>query len=107
VTIDRRIDELPEPAAVPRRNGELVFAAPWEGRAFGMVMAMAEAEVFDWEDFRRRLIERIASAGPATPYYESWLAAFEDAVLSRKLVGPPELHTRAEEFRTLERDGAF
>jgi nitrile hydratase accessory protein len=101
------VDDLPEPAAVPRLNGELVFAAPWEARAFGMVMAMAEADAFEWEDFRRRLIERIASAGPATPYYESWLAAFEDGVLTRKLVGRPELDARAEEFRTLEREGVF
>ena len=26
-------------AALPRDNGELVFAAPWEGRAFALAVA--------------------------------------------------------------------
>ena len=30
------------PAALPRRNGELVFEAPWQGRAFGMALAVVE-----------------------------------------------------------------
>ena len=30
------------PSEVPRRNGELVFEAPWESRAFGMVAAYLE-----------------------------------------------------------------
>ena len=30
------------PADVPRRNGELLFAAPWEGRAFGLAAAYVE-----------------------------------------------------------------
>lgn len=28
-------------AALPRRNGELVFEAPWQGRAFGLALALA------------------------------------------------------------------
>ena len=28
------------PAAPPRDNGELVFAAPWESRAFGLALAL-------------------------------------------------------------------
>ena len=31
------------PAAPPRRNGELVFAAPWERRLFGVTMALTSA----------------------------------------------------------------
>ena len=32
------------PAAPPRDNGELVFAAPWEGQAFGVVQRERHAE---------------------------------------------------------------
>jgi hypothetical protein len=71
-----------------------------------MAMAMAEAGVFEWEDFQRRLIDRIQAASDA-PYYESWLGAFEDVVLARKLVRPQELEARAAEFRSLEREGVF
>ena len=41
------------PAAPPRRNGELVFAAPWERQLFGVTMALHERGVFAWGDFRR------------------------------------------------------
>jgi Nitrile hydratase beta subunit len=49
------------PAAPPRSNGELVFAEPWEGRAFGLTMALAERGVLSYETFRAVLIERIAA----------------------------------------------
>jgi len=32
----------------PSRNGELVFQAPWEGRAFGMAVALHDAGLFTW-----------------------------------------------------------
>ena len=35
------------PAAPPRDNGELVFAAPWESRAFGLALALNEAGLID------------------------------------------------------------
>ena len=42
------------PAAPPRSNGELVFGEPWEGRAFGLVMALVDSGRLSYEDFRRR-----------------------------------------------------
>ena len=45
------------PAAPPRRNGELLFGAPWEGRLFGLTMALHRAGVFEWDEFRQLLIE--------------------------------------------------
>ena len=44
------------PADVPRRNGELVFAAPWEGRAFGLAAAYVEATGVGWAAFRTHLV---------------------------------------------------
>ena len=41
--------------ALPRLNGELVFSAPWEGRALGMAIALK-----DGEEFRDRLIIEVA-----------------------------------------------
>mgnify|MGYP000392023945 CR=1 FL=1 len=32
--------DIDGPAAPPRSNGELVFAEPWESRAFGLAMAL-------------------------------------------------------------------
>ncbi|GAA4678417.1 hypothetical protein GCM10023215_09210 [Pseudonocardia yuanmonensis] len=72
------------PAAPPRANGELLFTAPWEARAFGMAVALYESGAFAWPDFQRALIARIA-AWEAAPegewhYYTHWLAALEDVL---------------------------
>jgi nitrile hydratase accessory protein len=66
------------PTAVPRRNGELVFGAPWESRAFGMVAAYLDTTGNSWEHFRPHLIAAIAESPDETPYYESWVHALED-----------------------------
>ena len=59
---------------LPRRNGELVFAEPWESRAFGLAMTLNAGGVFDWEEFRQHLIRAVAehyeSDWPATVIHE-------------------------------------
>jgi nitrile hydratase accessory protein len=74
--VDPRVAGMSGTAALPRSNGELVFGAPWEGRAFAMAIGVVDALGLDWEEFRRRLIAAI-DADPERPYYESWLAALE------------------------------
>lgn len=70
--------DLDGPGAPPRANGELVFAQPWERRVFGVTMALTE-QVFSYDDFRHHLMLRVGEA-PERPYWESWLAALEDAL---------------------------
>jgi nitrile hydratase accessory protein len=88
------------PAAPPRRNGELVFEAPWESRLFGVTLALCGAERLDWQRFRLLLIDEIAaweSAGhpPETwSYYRCWQSALERALASSGLCAPPELDAR-------------
>lgn len=65
------------PFEVPRKNGELVFEAPWESRAFGMVAAYLEASGQPWDHFRPHLIASIAHLPADTPYYEAWVHALE------------------------------
>ena len=90
------------PAAPPRSNGELVFAEPWESRAFGLAVTLHQAGVFEWDTFRTRLIARIAEwesahePGECYSYYRCWLDALEDTVLDHELVGARELHARIE-----------
>ena len=78
------------PAALPRRNGELVFEAPWQGRVFGMALAVVERLGVPWTEFQRRLIAEIA-AHPDAPYYDSWLAALERLVLEHGLATAEQL----------------
>jgi nitrile hydratase accessory protein len=76
--------------ALPRSNGELVFAAPWEGRALAMAIGVVKALDLPWDEFRSRLIDEI-SAHPERPYYESWLAALERLVVERGEVSADRL----------------
>ena len=108
--VDRKIADLTGPAAMPRRNGELVFNQPWEGRAFGMAVGLRDSHVFGWEAFRHRLEREIAAAGLAddgTRYYERWLAAFEHLLVDEGLVSSEELALRTDEYRTGLREEVF
>jgi nitrile hydratase accessory protein len=78
--VQAEIADMHGHGALPRSNGELVFAAPWEGRAMAMAIGVVEALDLAWDEFRTRLIAEI-SADPERPYYESWLQALERLVL--------------------------
>lgn len=82
---------------MPRRNGELVFAEPWESRVFGMTVALHERGLFSWEDFRARLIDAIAHAERSSTewsYYACWQAALEALLDVRALCKADELGRR-------------
>jgi nitrile hydratase accessory protein len=84
--------------APPRSNGELVFAAPWEGRAFALAVAVVKHAGLPWDAFRLRLIAAIASE-PDRPYYESWAAALEALVVGLDLTTPEALDAATPEVR--------
>jgi nitrile hydratase accessory protein len=92
------------PAAPPRANGELVFAEPWEGRAFGLTMALADRGVLAYDAFRDVLIARIAAweadhpVGECFSYYGCWLQALEQVLASEDLVPAEELVARSAAF---------
>lgn len=75
--IDADVGRMTGLAALPRRNGELAFDEPWQGRAFGTAVALVQALGLDWDEFRRRLIAAIADE-PDRPYWDSWVAALAD-----------------------------
>jgi len=86
------------PAALPRRNGELVFEAPWQGRAFGVALAVVERLGLEWRQFQAHLVAEIA-AQPAASYYDCWVAALERLVLQRGIASADELAHAAERVR--------
>jgi nitrile hydratase accessory protein len=87
-------------SAPPRRNGELVFEAPWESRLFGVTLALCQAGRFEWEEFRRLLIAEIGAweaAGDPTAawsYYECWRTAFERVLEAKGLCAAREVDAR-------------
>jgi nitrile hydratase accessory protein len=87
--------------APPRRNGELVFAAPWESRVFGITVALYERGLFAWDDFRERLIAEIARAERSHAewsYYACWQAALETLLHAKGLCPAGALDARADEL---------
>ena len=99
--------------ALPRKNGELVFEAPWQARAFGMAIALAQQGRYAWDDFRRQLIASIAQAehaddeSAATRYYEQWLASLERVLRDKGICAPEELERRTAEFASGARDEVY
>lgn len=110
LSVDRVVAIMEGRAALPRKNGELVFEEPWQGRVFGMAVALHERGLYEWEEFRQGLIAHIALAerrpGPFS-YYEIWLQTFEALLAGKGLVTPAELEETTYQFEFGERDDVF
>ncbi|EGL84004.1 nitrile hydratase beta subunit [Caldalkalibacillus thermarum TA2.A1] len=114
-SVDSKIAYLPESAAPPRKNGELVFEEPWERRSFGMALALYEEKRYtSWDDFRTRLIQEIAKWESSENqdkldwnYYEHWLAALEQLVVETGMIDKHDIDARTKEFLSGERDEFF
>jgi nitrile hydratase accessory protein len=102
---ERLIAHMEGTAALPRQNGELVFNAPWESRAFGMAVALYEQGRYQrWDEFRERLIAEIAAwerrhreQEEPWNYYERWLAALERLLVEKGLLSQEEIELRTAE----------
>lgn len=96
--------DVDEDSAPPRANGELVFAEPWESRAFGMAVTLHDAGLFAWPQFQAALIARIAAweddhpEGECYSYYAQWLGALEDVLAGDGTVFTDEITQRAGEL---------
>jgi nitrile hydratase accessory protein len=84
------------PLAMPRSNGELIFEAPWQSRAFGMAVSLSQAGFFTWERFRGHLAQAIADKGQdgVEEYYLRWLDALEMSLAGSDVLGFQFLHDR-------------
>ena len=104
---DGAISSMTGSEALPRRNGELVFEEPWEGRAFGLAVAMSEGGIYEWAEFRDRFVEETdadENSEVTVAYYRRWVRALERLVVDRGLIAPTELESRAAAFATGELD---
>jgi nitrile hydratase accessory protein len=106
----REIADMTGAVALPRKNGELVFDEAWQGRIFGLTVAMSHDARFEWREFQAQLIAEIAhaeGAGEDTAYYERWLHAFERLLAEKGLLDPGLLADRTHDFATGRRDDFF
>src|SRR5262249_60775979 len=97
---DPRIAEMNGAAALPRKSGELVFHDPWERKVFALAVALCEQGLYQWDEFRDRLIAEIAAAAagntgdlfsPPPGYFEHLLPALQKLVPAQGVLTPAEL----------------
>ena len=82
---------------VPREEDEPVFHAPWEGRIFGIMLAVGPHRLFPRHGGLRAGLENLAPARYlASSYYERWVLALEGAVVEKGVVTAEELDARTE-----------
>lgn len=100
---------LGAPDSPPRSNGELLFREPWEGRAFGIAIALSKKGHYEWENFRQKLITSIGEweaahckDDPNWDYYQRWLLALERLVVESNLLDGEALATRTAELISKE-----
>lgn len=89
---------------LPRDEGGVVFAAPWEAKAFALVIHLHQQGCFEWGEWVTALATEIAadrSHAQETAYYQLWLTAAEKLMAKRGIIDPVRLAaTRAELIAT-------
>ena len=110
--VETTIAELRENEDLPTRGGELSFDAPWQARAFAIVVTLYRQGRFEWNEFQSRLIEEIGSTDTADEgdaeeaYYRHWIAAAEKLLDDEGVIQADELEHRRGEFESGERDAS-
>ena len=74
------------------------FAAPWEAKAFAIIVEMAQAGHFTWSDWVDCFSKEVAAAtaieaagGMAPSYYEQWLNAAETLLIDKGITSKAQL----------------
>ena len=83
---------------LPQDADGAVFAAPWEAKAFALVVQLHQKGCFEWTEWAQFLAREIAADGARnTSYYVLWLSAAEKLVAERGLISGGRLReVRAE-----------
>jgi len=99
---------LPNLAAVPglpRDEEGAVFAAPWEAKAFALVVHLHQQGRFEWQEWVDALSGEVAADAarePHQPYYELWLSAAEKLMSRKGLVPAARLASEREALRAAQ-----
>jgi nitrile hydratase accessory protein len=82
-------------------DADLKFAAPWEARAFAIVVSLSQAGHFTWSEWvecfsREVALDAGVEAAGDEPrsYYERWLSAAESLLSAKGLMTAEQLQAR-------------
>ena len=98
---DLQIATIKTQIALPRENGELVFQAPWEARAFGLAVALNQQDLYRWREFSAKLAATIAAAEQnkdPSSYYTRWVASLEELIIAKGLLSREQLDAKTAEY---------
>ncbi len=90
------VPDLADVPGLPRDADGAVFSAPWEAKAFALVVLLHQRGHFGWHAWVQALAAEIAqdrSRAQETPYYLLWLTAAEQLVTARGLLDAEQLAT--------------
>jgi len=88
----------------PMANGEVLFEEPWQGRVFGMAVALNQAGVFAWPEFQAKLIEVVgewdcgAASDDVYRYYDHFQSALHRLLTGKGVVSTEDLDERTAQF---------
>ena len=97
---DRQISTMEAQIALPRENGELIFQAPWQARAFGLAVALNQQDLYKWREFSAELAATIAAADQKNDplsYYTRWVASLEALIIAKGLLSREQLDAKTAE----------
>lgn len=88
-------------------NNEVIFANPWEAKAFALVVQMHQEKRYTWTEWANQLSHEIKESNTLNEkeedYYLLWLKAAEELVVTKGLCAKDELSSRKESLlRTQE-----
>ena len=84
---------------LPKDEEGVVFAAPWEAKAFALVVHLHQQGRFEWQEWVDALSGEVAAdreREPHAPYYELWLSAAEKLIGGKGLVSAAQLDAERE-----------
>ncbi|MBI2802346.1 MAG: nitrile hydratase accessory protein [Gammaproteobacteria bacterium] len=97
--------DLEQVPGLPTDDEGVVFAAPWEAKAFALVVHLHQRGAFEWSAWVKALAAEIAAdktRGAATPYYQLWLTAAESLMTSQALIDGERLNTTRATLRAAQ-----
>lgn len=110
---ENTISEIREKEELPENADELNFEAPWQARAFSIVLSLYQKDLFEWSEFQSRLIEEVQYSDSnseekplESTYYEQWINALENLLVEKNICEKDEIIERSHEFSTGKRDAS-
>ena len=88
--------------ALPRDEGEPVFAEPWQAQAFALAVRLSEQGHFSWKEWSEALASELKAAADrgepddGSKYYHHWLTVLERLVTAGGLTDQAMLAARKE-----------